>query len=203
MNCSFFTVLYDRKCSLQKRALARSRVHHGYFLMKIRLCKTLVSWNDEVGYFLFLLYYGSSLFSSRLRLVLLPLRVLLVLQRGSCAESRNCFHRWMQHSSLLRKRSRSCRWCAFRNGQLHLGDQILSVNEIYLDSRDPTLAIRAHQLLLNSTRLTIELVVVSTAADHPHESTSQSNNDGHRCVPTLSTPFHVDMVVRYWLTHNR
>ena len=71
----------------------RFHVHDGYFLMKIRLCKTLVNCNDEVAYFLLLLCYGSSFFSSRLRLVLLLHRVLLVLRRGSCAESRDCFHR--------------------------------------------------------------------------------------------------------------
>ena len=83
-----------------------------------------------------------------------------------------------------------------RNGQLHLGDQIISINNIYLNSEDSTLANRAHQLLIDSTRLSIELVVVATTIDYPHAAVSQSNIDGHSCVPTSSTPFHVDMVVR-------
>jgi hypothetical protein len=85
---------------------------------------------------------------------------------------------------------------SFRNGQLHIGDQIVCVNDIYLDSHDSTLAVRAHQLLIDSTRLSIELVVIATTTERPHAAVSTSNNDGHSCVPTLSTPFHVDMVVR-------
>jgi hypothetical protein len=84
----------------------------------------------------------------------------------------------------------------FRNGQLHIGDQIVCVNDIYLDSRDSTLAVRAHQFLIDSTRLSIELVVIAPTADYPHAAASTSNEDGHSCVPTLSTPFNVDMVVR-------
>lgn len=84
-----------------------------------------------------------------------------------------------------------------RNGQLHLGDQLISINNIYLNSDDCTLAHRAHQLLIDSRRLSIELVVVATTpTDYPHAAVSKSNTDGHSCVPTLSTPFHVDMVVR-------
>ncbi|CAF5125996.1 unnamed protein product, partial [Rotaria magnacalcarata] len=82
------------------------------------------------------------------------------------------------------------------NGQLRVGDQIVCVNDIYFDSQDSTLAIRAHQLLLDLTRLSIELVVIATTTNYPHAAVGTSNNDGHSCVPTLSTPFHVDMVVR-------
>ncbi|CAF1198688.1 unnamed protein product [Adineta steineri] len=81
------------------------------------------------------------------------------------------------------------------NGQLQIGDQIVCINDIYLNSKDTTLAFRAHQLLNDSTRLSIELVVISTTFDYPHAAVSTSNNDGHSCVPTLSTPFHVDMVL--------
>lgn len=84
----------------------------------------------------------------------------------------------------------------FRDGQLRIGDQIVSINGTYFDSKDSTLAISAHQLLLNLTQLSIELVVIATSTDYPHAAVSTSNNDGHSCVPTLSTPFHVDMVVR-------
>jgi len=84
----------------------------------------------------------------------------------------------------------------FRNGELHIGDQLVCINNIYLDSQDSTVAVRAHQLLFDSTRLSIELVVIATTADYPHAAVSKSNNDGHSCVPTVSTPFHVDMVVR-------
>ena len=84
-----------------------------------------------------------------------------------------------------------------RNGQLHLGDQLISINNIYLNSDDSTLAHRAHQLLIDSRRLSIELVVVATTPiDYPHAAVSKSNTDGHSCVPTSSTPFYVDMVVR-------
>jgi hypothetical protein len=83
----------------------------------------------------------------------------------------------------------------FRNGQLHIGDQIVCINDIYLNSQDSTLAVRAHQLI-DSTQLSIELVIIATTADYPDAAVSTSNNDGHSCVPTLSTPFHVDMVVR-------
>ena len=85
---------------------------------------------------------------------------------------------------------------SFRNGQLHIGDQLVCINKIYLDSKDSTLAVRAHQLLIDSTRLSIELVVITTAIDYPYAAVSTSHNDGHSCVPTSSTPFHVDMVVR-------
>ncbi len=84
----------------------------------------------------------------------------------------------------------------FRNGQLHIGDQLVCINNIYLDSQDSTLAVRTHQLLIDSTQLSIELVVIATTTDYPHAAVSTSNNDGHSCVSTLSTPFHVDMVVR-------
>lgn len=84
-----------------------------------------------------------------------------------------------------------------RNGQLHLGDQLISINNIYLNSEDSTLAHRVHQLLIDSRRLAIELVVVATnPSDYPHVAVSKSNTDGHSCVPTSSTHFHVDMVVR-------
>ncbi|CAF4504515.1 unnamed protein product, partial [Rotaria socialis] len=81
------------------------------------------------------------------------------------------------------------------NDQLRVGDQIVCVNDIYFDSQDSTLAIRAHQLLLDLTRLSIELVVVATTTNYPHAAVGTSNNDEHSCVPTLSTPFHVDMVL--------
>ncbi|CAF2877629.1 unnamed protein product [Rotaria sp. Silwood2] len=81
------------------------------------------------------------------------------------------------------------------NGQLRKGDQIVCINDIYLDSQDSTLAVRAHQLLLDLTRLSIELVVIATTTDYPHAAVATSNNDGHSCVPTLSTPSHVDMVL--------
>ncbi len=84
----------------------------------------------------------------------------------------------------------------FRNGQLRLGDQLISINNIYFDSKDSTLANRVHQLLIDSTQLSIELVVIATTNDYPHAAVSKSNNDGHSCVPTSSTPFIVDMVVR-------
>jgi hypothetical protein len=71
------------------------------------------------------------------------------------------------------------------------------INNIYFDSKDPTLAARAHQLLIDPTQLLIELVVITTTADYPHAAVSTSNKDGHSCVPTTSTPFHVDMVVRW------
>jgi hypothetical protein len=86
----------------------------------------------------------------------------------------------------------------YRNGQLHTGDQLVCINNIYLDSKDSTVAVRAHQLL-DSTQLSIELVVIATTNDYSHAAVSKSNNDGHSCVPTLSTPFHVDMVVSWWL----
>ncbi|CAF4656488.1 unnamed protein product [Rotaria sp. Silwood1] len=81
------------------------------------------------------------------------------------------------------------------NGQLRIGDQIVCINDIYLDSQDSTLTVRAHQLLLDLTRLSIELVVIATTTDYPHAAVATSNNDGHSCVPTLSTPSHVDMVL--------
>jgi hypothetical protein len=84
----------------------------------------------------------------------------------------------------------------FRNGQLRISDQIVCINNIYLDSQDSTLAVRAHQLLIDSTYLSIELIVIATTTDYPHAAVSTSNEDGHSCVPTLSTPFNVDMVVR-------
>jgi hypothetical protein len=84
----------------------------------------------------------------------------------------------------------------FRNGQLRLGDQLISINNIYLDSKDSTLASRAHQLLIDSTQLSIELVVIATTNDYPHAAVSKSNDDRHSCISTSSTPFSVDMVVR-------
>lgn len=71
----------------------------------------------------------------------------------------------------------------------------MCINDIYLDSKNPTLAIRAHQLL-DLTQFSIELVVIATTIDYTHAAVSKSNNDGHSCVSTSSTPFHVDMVVR-------
>lgn len=84
-----------------------------------------------------------------------------------------------------------------RNGQLRVGDQIVCINDIYLNSQDTALVSRAQQLLTDPAHLSIELVVISPTADHAHTVVSTSTNDGHSCVPTLSTPAHVDMVVRY------
>jgi hypothetical protein len=70
------------------------------------------------------------------------------------------------------------------------------IDDIYFDSQDTALDIRADQLLLCSARLSIELVVIATTVGHPHAAVSTSNTGGHSCVPILSTPFHVDMVVR-------
>ncbi|CAF1666542.1 unnamed protein product, partial [Adineta ricciae] len=81
------------------------------------------------------------------------------------------------------------------NGQLRVGDQIVCINNIYLNSQDTALVSRAQQLLTDPAHLSIELVVISPAADDPHAAVSTSTNDGHSCVPTPSTPSHVDMVL--------
>lgn len=85
-----------------------------------------------------------------------------------------------------------------RNGQLHIADQIICINDIYLNSYDSTLANHTHQLLVNSRRLSIELVIIRTTStiDYSHAAVSSSNNNGHSCISILSTPFTVDMVVR-------
>ncbi len=86
----------------------------------------------------------------------------------------------------------------FRNGQLHIADQIICINNIYLNSYDSTLASRTHQLLIDSRRLSIELVIIRTTCtiDYSYAAVSLSNNNGHSCISILSTPFNVDMVVR-------
>jgi hypothetical protein len=86
----------------------------------------------------------------------------------------------------------------FRNGQLHIADQIICINDIYLNSYDSTLANHTHQLLVNSRRLSIELVIIraTSTIDYSHAAVSSSNNNGHSCISILSTPFNVDMVVR-------
>ena len=86
----------------------------------------------------------------------------------------------------------------FRSGQLYVGDQILCINDIYLDSADSTLANLTHLLLVDSRRLSIELVLIRRipTLDDSYAAVSSSKNNGHSCMPILSTPFHVDMVVR-------
>ena len=80
---------------------------------------------------------------------------------------------------------------SFRSGQLYIGDQIVCVNGIYLDSTSPTLAEHIDQLL-NLTQLSIELAVISTTVDRSHVVVSSSENDR---LQTLPMPFDIDMVV--------
>jgi hypothetical protein len=90
---------------------------------------------------------------------------------------------------------------SLRNGQLHIADQIVCINNIYFDSYDSTLVNCAHQLLVDTKRLSFEFIIIRTATattiiDYSYAAVSTSNNDEHSCVSILSTPFYVDMVVR-------
>ena len=87
---------------------------------------------------------------------------------------------------------------SFRNGQLHIADQFVCINDIYFHSYDSTLANRVRQLLVDSKRLSVELVIIPTTntTNYSHAVVSTSNNDEHSCISILSTPFNVDMVVR-------
>jgi hypothetical protein len=86
----------------------------------------------------------------------------------------------------------------FRNGQLDIADQIICIHDIYLNLYDSIVASHTHQLLVDSRRLSIELIIIRTTdtIDYFHAAVSSSNNNGHSCISILSTPFNVDMVVR-------
>jgi hypothetical protein len=79
-----------------------------------------------------------------------------------------------------------------RNGQLDITDRIVCINDIYLYSFDTTLINRAHQSLL---QISFELITTIPIV-YIHAAVSTSNNDGHSCIPILSTLCNVDMVVR-------
>ena len=85
-----------------------------------------------------------------------------------------------------------------RNDQLHIADQIVSINNIYFDSNDPTIVQRAQDLLIDSGRLSIELVLISRTLPSTDAVVPTLTNNGHDCVPSVSTPFHLDMVVSGW-----
>jgi len=98
----------------------------------------------------------------------------------------------------VRKKYRLVFPFSLRNGQLSLADQIIRINNIYLDSYDYlTLVNHTDQLLRDSSKLSIELVIIRTTGliDYSYAAVSSSIRNGHSCMPILSTPFNVDMVV--------
>jgi len=173
-------------------------IYDGYFVMKIRLDKTLVNYNERLvvllHFFPFFFFFITHLF--------------LFLVSSWCHIENFCANSWdvsrLHDVHLISNRNRIIYIVIIRhrNGQLHIGDQLVCINQIYLDSKDPTSVVRACHLLSESTELSIELVVITTIFDYPHAAVSSSTSGEHSCVRTSSTPYNVDMVVSYWLmTH--
>jgi hypothetical protein len=154
--------------------------YEGYFIMKIRL---LVEWNDRIAFFF--------LFSSSFPAVATS-RILYEKAEIASYDVSTLTYLYIYGSIFY----------SFRNGQLHIADQIVCINDIYFDSYDSALANRAYQLLVDTKRLSFEFIIVKRTTtttniiDYSYAAVSTSNNDEHSCISILSTPFHVDMVVR-------
>ncbi|CAF4646124.1 unnamed protein product [Rotaria sp. Silwood1] len=83
------------------------------------------------------------------------------------------------------------------NGQLYRADRIVYVKAIYLNSYDLTRVNCAHQRLVDSRQVSIELVIITTTFTiaYSHAAVSTSNNNGHSCIQILSALVNVDMVL--------